>query len=108
MSPDPTPRPDEQKDTERAIIERALSGMSGPELIDLRTTAHRLKHLPFTRLIEALFSQDAARGEDRVEGGDRGQVHNFAGEAGGHCQSNFVRDLFRQIEEALATNTRRE
>ena len=105
MSPDPAARPNEQNETSRAVIERALSGMSAEDLVDLRTTAHRLKHLPFTRLVEALFSQSADRGEDGADGRERNQEHNFAGELSGDCQSEFVRDLFRQIEQALAAKT---
>lgn len=95
--------PDERKKTNRAVIERALHGMSEAELVDLWTTAHRLKHIPFTRLIEALSSQAADRRGNRVPGGDRDRKYNSAGEGGGHCPSEFVQDLFRQIEDALAT-----
>ena len=77
--------------------------MSTAELLDLRTTARRLKHLPFTRLVEALFSQAADRSQASGEGGDGVLEHNFAGEDTKHCQSEFVRELFRQIERALAT-----
>ena len=82
--------------------------MSTAELLDLRTTAHRLKHLPFIRLVEALFSQTAARNDGSMEEGDCTLEYNFAGEQEGRAQSEFVRDLFRQIEAALATKAQQE
>lgn len=82
--------------------------MSAAELVNLRTTAHRLKHLPFTRLVEALFSQAAARSEGSAEERDCNPEYNFAGEQNEHSRSEFVRELFRQIERALATKTQPE
>ena len=93
--------------TDRAVIEGALAGMSAAELIDLRTTAHRLKHLPFTRLVEALFSQAASRTEKGGEDGDPNGEYNFAGEESERSGSEFVRELFGMIERALATKTHR-
>lgn len=79
--------------------------MSAPELVDLRTTAHRFKHLPFTRLVEALFLQSRDRGEDGAEKGAGSQEHNFAGDSSEHCHSGYVRTLLQQIEEAIAAKT---
>ena len=102
MSPDSSERRDKRTEIDRAVIESALAGMSDAELIDLRTTAHRLKHLPFTRLVEALFSQAASRTEGGREDGDSNREYNFAGEESEHSASEFVRELFRMIERALA------
>ena len=92
-------------EADRAVIERALAGMSAAELIDLRTTAHRLKHLPFTRLMEALFSRRRIAREKGCVDGDRDREYNFAGEESEHCQSEFVQELSGRSSDALATKT---
>ena len=94
-------------EADHAVIDRALAGMSATELIDLRTTAHRLKHLPFTRLVEALFSQAASRTEKGGEDDDPDREYNFAGEESERSESEFVGKLFGMIERALATKTHR-
>ena len=105
MSPDPFPCPSEQGETSRGVIERALAGMFVAELVDLRMTAQRFKHLPFTRLVEALFLQSRDRGEGSVEKGAESQEYNFAGDSSEHCRSEYVRTLLQQIEEAIAAKT---
>ena len=67
MSADPFPCKGEQSKQNREVIESARTRISTAQLIDLRRTAHRFKHLPFTRLVEALFFQT----KDRGDGGQR-------------------------------------
>ncbi len=88
---------------EQRLIENALGAMSDEELVDLRSTAHRLKHLPFMRLVEALFAQTEERGRgEATPTGTETREHNFAGESSEGCQSDFLRTLFTQIERVLA------
>ena len=86
----------------RTMLRSALATMSTEQLIELRSTAHWLKHLPFSRLVAVLFAEaadspmsDSARTEHEPT------KHNFAGESAEECRSVFLRDLFGEIERVL-------
>lgn len=92
---------------DQKLLRNALSGMTTEQLMNLRKTAHRLKHLPFTRLVEVLFLEAEDWGEGNTEGPGRNlPEHNFAGESTNECHSNFLSDLFMEIERAMDSRTR--
>ena len=45
----------------------ALNGMTVDQLRELRSSIIRLKHLPFTKLVETLFTQQTVQNSDEVE-----------------------------------------
>lgn len=84
------------------MLRSALATMSTQQLIELKSTAHRLKHLPFTRLVAVLFAEAADLPlSDPDHTGPEPTKHNFAGESAEECRSMFLRDLFGEIERAL-------
>ncbi len=85
------------------MLRRALATMSIGQLVELKSTAHRLKHLPFTRLVNVLFTEAA---DDRARAERESHKHNFASESAEECRSVFLRDLFEEIERALAPRSR--
>ena len=109
MSSGTNSNPEDSTDTERATLLTALSGMTAAQMIELRTTARRFQHLPFPRLVRALFEQDAVSDEgDGLELGSDSQPRKepiFADNAGVSRRSRFMDELFTQIERALASKT---
>lgn len=103
MSQDSSQSLPEDRSANRTMLRRALATMSSEQLDELKSTAHRLKHLPFTRLVEVLFTEaDEEPGNDPVHTEHKSPKHNFAGDSAGECRSDFLRDLFEEIDRALA------
>ena len=86
----------------QTMLKSALATMSTEQLIELRSTAHRLKHLPFSRLVAVLFAEavDSPMSDPGCTEHEPPK-HNFAGESPEECRSEFLRDLFGEIERAL-------
>ena len=106
MNSDPASRPGNSTESERATIARALSAMSVAQLLDLRTTAHRFKHLPFARLMDALFRQEADRERRAREQPNSywkiDEEQNLVCDPREPARSKFVEELFGLIDHALA------
>lgn len=87
---------------DRKTLKTALRTMSVDQLRRLRSTIIRLKHLPFTKLTEVLFteSQDA-----EPTGSRSGRVQEdapaFATEFRGHYESEATHSLFEDVEAIL-------
>lgn len=109
MSSGTNPERQEPTETERATIATALSGMTTAQLVELRTAARRLQHLPFSELMTALFEHDAGFGERTDEGGVAGarlREEPFSGyHARASSHSKFMVELFKQIEWVLAAKS---
>lgn len=81
------------------VIESVLRGMSGAELRDLRTAAHRLKHLPFARLVNVLLTEGMdARLDDRDSSESKQVDHDFADASTDRCASPYTEDLLKRID----------
>ncbi len=89
----------------QTMLRHALATMSVEQLVEVKSTAHRLKHLPFTRLVNVLFTE-AADDRDQLRSEHESPKHNFAGESAEGCRSVFLMDLFDEIERALALSPR--
>ena len=90
-------------DTEdRKTLKAALSTMSLDQLRELRSTIVRLKHLPFTKLTEVLFTEFPSS-EGDLTGSARicEDSHAFAYEFRGHCEAEATRTLFEDVENIL-------
>ena len=76
--------------------------MSLDQLRELRSTIVRLKHLPFTKLTEVLFTESPPS-----EGDHTGSARicedspAFAYEFRGHCEAEATRTLFEDVESIL-------
>ncbi len=75
---------------DREIMRSALNGMSVDQLRDLHSAIIRLKHLPFTKLVETLFTQQAS-----------GNDHAFVQNSSGHYESKATRELCEDVEMML-------
>ena len=88
---------------DREIMRTALSGMTVDQLRELRSTIIRLKHLPFTKLVETLFTQQTVQNSDEVEAPPQiyRDDHAFVRDSGGHYESKATRELCEDVEMIL-------
>ena len=101
MEKDASDAQEERAEHDRKILNQALEGMSVDQLRRLRTTIIRLKHLPFTKLTEVLFTEAQDTGEQT--GSDRTQENHpaFAEDFHGHCESEANRVLFEDVQTVI-------
>ena len=93
---------DSQAVHDRETMRAALNGMSVDQLQELRSTIIQLKHLPFTKLVETLFTQQALRdGEDVSPSQIYRDDHAFVQDSGGHYESRATRELCEDVETIL-------
>ena len=87
---------------DRETLKAALRTMSLDQLRELRSTIVRLKHLPFTRLTEVLFTESPPS-EGDLTGSARicEDSPAFAYEFRGHCEAEATRTLFEDVESIL-------
>lgn len=87
---------------DRETLKAALNTMSVDQLRELRTTIMRLKHLPFTKLTEVLFTESPPSESDfAASARTREDSHAFAHEFRGHCESETTCTLFEDVESIL-------
>lgn len=87
---------------DRETLKATLRTMSVGQLRELRSTIVRLKHLPFTKLTEVLFTESQ---QPSTEQANTSRVQEdsptFAYEFRGHCESEATRTLFEDVEAIL-------
>ena len=87
---------------DRETLKTALHTMSVDQLRRLRSAIVRLKHLPFTKLTEVLFTESQEPGtKDSHSGRVQEDAPSFASEFRGHCESEATRSLFEDVEAIL-------
>lgn len=88
---------------DREIMRTALNGMSVDQLRGLRSTIIRLRHLPFTKLVETLFTQQTVQNSNEVEAPPQiyWDDHVFVRDSGGHYESKATRELCEDVEMIL-------
>ena len=90
----------------REVIEVALRGMSDAELRALRTAAHRLKHLPFVRLVNVLLTEGMdAKLDDRDSCESKQIDHDFADGSTDRCGSRYTEDLLKRIDAEIRSRS---
>ena len=93
----------EHRRVSREVIRAALNGMTMAQLSDLKSTALRFRHLPFPRLVEALFMQQAERDAATTHDPESSKAHehDFSDGCIRDSESTFVRELLEEIERTL-------
>ena len=106
MSSETNQNRQELAEIEGCTLAAALSGMTVDQLVELRATARRLQHLPFPRLVNALFNQELEESASgRQKSATAARLCEEATVTYGTPQpspSKFMDELFAQIERILA------
>lgn len=102
MEEDETSTSDDGEGSDRQTLRLALGTMSSEQLRALRSAIIRLKHLPFTKLTEVLFTEAQEIGEQPgASGRIQEDAPKFAYNAQGHFESGATRGLLEDVERLL-------